>query len=277
MLLLASFCSSLVLPLGNPKVATRPVDPSRSAAYRPVAEVCAACLFTPETKEDRAVLTATLCRDLSDRYSSRNRAENTLIVAEDTGDGGIVGSVGIEVSRLTRSALNQEQASADEWIESAEMRPLLSNLAVLRDYRRQGIAKRLCRDAEAAAKSWGYTEMMLKVEKGNRKALNLYRSLGYRVVATDRNAEKPVVSAAGGLRYVKTVNIAMRKDLRFPPVDSVLSAAAVLGLLGAAAPRYDALLQFVSSCVQGRAPDAPLAQFVLELLQGVVSIVTQAV
>ena len=43
MLLLASFCSSLVLPLGNPKVATRPVDPSRSAAYRPVAEVCAAC------------------------------------------------------------------------------------------------------------------------------------------------------------------------------------------------------------------------------------------
>ena len=54
--------------------------------------------------------------------------DHELIVAEDTGDGGIVGSVGIEVSRLTRSALNQEQASADERIESAEMRPPLSNL-----------------------------------------------------------------------------------------------------------------------------------------------------
>ena len=38
------------------------------------------------------------------------------------------------------------------------------------DFRRRGIAKRLCRAAEASARGWGYSEVLLKVEAGNRKA-----------------------------------------------------------------------------------------------------------
>jgi len=265
--------TALVLPGSSPKVAVRPADTNaaRGAIFGPVAEVCADCLFDPKTSQDKALLTATLRRDLSDRFGSRNRADHILVVAEDTGSEAIVGSVGIEVSRLTSAALNEQQATSDDWYDTAQERPLLSNLAVSRDYRRRGIAKKLCRDAEAAVKSWGYDEVLLKVEKGNRKAFNLYKRLGYRVVATDPNAEKPIV-ATGGLKYVKTTNIAMRKDLRYPPLDTALSSAGTLVLAAALAPKYDALAQTVVSAFEGGAA-LPPAQLASELLQACWSVI----
>ena len=39
-------------------------------------------------------------------------------------------------------------------------RPFLSNLAVRRDCRRKGIAKRLCGVAERTARGWGYSEVL---------------------------------------------------------------------------------------------------------------------
>ena len=63
------------------------------------------------------------------------------------------------------------------------------------------------------------------MEKDNRKARRLYNKLGYRVVAVDKQAERPIASS-GGLKFVSTTQVVMRKDLRFPPVDTVVSACA---------------------------------------------------
>ena len=95
-------------------------------------------------------------------------------------------------------------------------------------FRRQGIAKRLCREAEAVARSWGYSEVLLRVEKDNAGARKLYRALGYRAVAEDREAERPEASS-GRLQFVPTTQTIMRKDLRFPPLDTLLGPLAVAG------------------------------------------------
>ena len=250
-------------------------DASRGAILRPVAAALASSLFDPKSNQDTALLSATISRDLAERFSSRNRAENALFVAE-TSDAEVAGSVGIEVSRLTKAGLNEQQAKLrrDEFMDVSQPRPLLSNLAVSRDYRRRGIGKRLCRDAELAARAWGFDEVYLKVEKGNRKAFNLYRGLGYRVVATDPDAEKPIV-VPGGIKYVKTTNVAMRKDLRFPPVDTALGYVAALGLAAAAAPKYEAIAQYVSSAVEaGSASEQPV-RLIAGLIQGVVQLILQ--
>ena len=65
----------------------------------------------------------------------------------------------------------------------------------------------------ADARRWGYDEMLLKVEAGNRPAENLYRALGYRVTAEDTLAERPEPGASR-VRWVRTSNIVLRKDLR---------------------------------------------------------------
>ena len=277
MLALTLATPSLVSLFASPRVTVvqADTDASRGAILRPVAAVCASCLFEPKSNQDTALLSATINRDLAERFSSRNRAANALFVAE-TPDADVAGSVGIEVSRLTKAGLNEQQASLrrDEFMDVSKPRPLLSNLAVSRDYRRRGIGKRLCRDAERAAKEWGFDEVYLKVEKGNRKAFNLYRGLGYRVVATDPNAEKPIV-APGGIKYVKTTNIAMRKDLRFPPVDTALGYVAALGLAVTAAPKYEAIAQYVASAIEAGSTSEQPVQLVAGLLQGGVEILFQ--
>merc|ERR1711871_1074542 len=65
-------------------------------------------------------------------------------------------------------------------------------------------------------------EVLLKVERDNARARRLYSKLGYRVVAIDKEAERPI-AGPGGLRFVTTTQVAMRKDLRYPPVDSVVT------------------------------------------------------
>ena len=211
------------------------VVPSSSAAiFRPVSTLLSRSLFEPETERDQKALAALLGRALVDHFSPRNREQNALAIAEDSASGEVVGSCGIELVQLSSSSGNsiRRMTSYDEG--KMALRPLLSNLAVAPEYRRKGIAKRLCREAEAEAKSWGCDEVWLKGDKSNRKAKSLYRSLGYRPVAEDDKAEMP--EAGGGrVRYVGTTNVAMRKDLRRPPTDTVVKAAVLVALLGVAA------------------------------------------
>ena len=154
-----------------------------------------------------------MASDITQRFSTRNRAENALIVAE-AADGSIAGAVGIEVQMLTKACL-EDGAQLD-------YRPLLSNLAVDPAFRRRGLGKQLCRAAEREARGWGYKEVVLKVEDTNKGARKLYHGLGYRQTGIDREAEKPVVGSSnafgggGALRFVQTTNIALRKDLLLP-------------------------------------------------------------
>lgn len=208
--------------------------PSSSAAiFKPVSVLLSRSLFEPETDRDAVALSGLLGRDLIDHFSTRNFQQNALAVAEEATTGELVGSCGIELVQLSSVSGNSERrmTAADEG--NMALRPLLSNLAVSSEFRRKGIAKRLCREAEAAARSWGCSEVWLKVDKENSKAMRLYRSLGYRPVAEDREAEVP--QAGGGrVRYRRTTNVAMRKDLRLPPSDTVFKAALLITMLGAA-------------------------------------------
>ena len=52
-------------------------------------------------------------------------------------------------------------------------------VAVLPEYRRQGIAKEFMRQIEVWAKDRGASAMMLEVEHTNEGAIELYKSLGY--------------------------------------------------------------------------------------------------
>ena len=52
-------------------------------------------------------------------------------------------------------------------------------VAVLPEYRRQGIAKEFLRQIEEWAQARGASAMMLEVEHTNESAIELYKSLGY--------------------------------------------------------------------------------------------------
>ena len=204
-----------------------------TARFRIASLLVADGILKAQGPSDLAILAAALQRDMQERFTQRNRNENALILAEND-EGDIVGVVGIDVQRLSYNALNEDRIGSSD--QRLSERPLLSSLSVSPKYRRRGIAKKLCREAERTAKQWGYNEVLLKVEADNSRARSLYRSLGYRVVDTDKQAERPVVK--GGLRFVKTTQVAMRKSLTFPPFDSVVSALAVAAAVAYASSTY---------------------------------------
>lgn len=180
--------------------------------------------FLPKeyTDVEQAVLASALRKNLVEKFTSRNRADSALLLAED-GAGEVVGACGIEVLALSASAL---EPGVEPFGALRSPTPLLSNLVVSRSARRRGIAKRLCRAAEEVARAeWGYDEVLIKVEQSNSRARSLYRGLGYRVVAVLRDSEKPK-AGPGGVTFVPTTLLAMRKDLRYPPADVVAAAVA---------------------------------------------------
>ena len=243
------------LTFTRPRVEIRQGDlTSDRSTLRSVAVLSAEGISNEDSEQ--FVLADALGRDLLSHFSPRNRQENSLItaLAEDDEDESIVGVCGIEVVRLTPSALDAQRASESD-IFTLEERPLLTNLAVNKAYRRQGIAKRLCKEAETLARSWGYSEVLLKVEKDNSKARKLYRGLGYRDVAVDREAERPDASS-GRLKFVQTTQIAMRKDLRYPPLDTVAGAVALLVALAELYPSWAPLAaEVVADVAAGRAEE----------------------
>ena len=199
------------------------IQPADESSFRKVSLLTAAGICKPEDDAQLIIIAAALQRDLQNRFTRRNRAAHDFFLAKDDDSGEIVGCVGIDVQRLSSTALGEPRIGPSD--TRLDERPLLSSLAVSPEYRKKGIAMRLCRAAEDAARGWGFSEVLLKVESDNGKALNLYRRVGYRKVAVDKEAERPV-AGSGGLKFVRTTQVAMRKDLRFPPVDTVATALA---------------------------------------------------
>ncbi len=62
------------------------------------------------------------------------------------------------------------------------IQPYVSNLAVLPQWRRRGIAQKLLQGAEAVALTWGYQALHLHVLESNPAARRLYDKLDYRVL-----------------------------------------------------------------------------------------------
>jgi ribosomal protein S18 acetylase RimI-like enzyme len=61
----------------------------------------------------------------------------------------------------------------------------ISNLAVSRDFRRQGVAQELLKNCEQLTKSWGYSEIHLHVMGNNDRGRSLYQKLGYELVSSE--------------------------------------------------------------------------------------------
>ena len=68
---------------------------------------------------------------------------------------------------------------------------VMANVAVHPDYRRRGIAREMVRASDELAKVAGAGSIYLQVERHNRAALGLYRSMGYTAIATRTTWRRP--------------------------------------------------------------------------------------
>ena len=72
----------------------------------------------------------------------------------------------------------------------------------------------------------------------------------------DKDAEKPEASP-GGVKFVQTVQIALRKSLRYPPLDTlVVSAAGLVAAAAIYATNADLLQQAAGLLVDGEVAEA---------------------
>ena len=229
----------------------------------PVAELCAEAICDASERTEKAILSSALERDLRQRLLGKR--SSALWIAQDA-DNNVVGSCAVEVGNLSPDALDEQRLSRQGSLATnMAARPLLSSLAVDPKFRRRGLAKKLCREAEDLAKDWGYDEVLLKVERDNGKARGLYNKIGYRAVAIDKDAERPV-AGPGGVKYVPTVQVAMRKSLRYPPVDTVVSAVGLLAAASYSYMQHSSELAEAAGLVKSGQLE-PAAQLLLQLVQ----------
>jgi GNAT superfamily N-acetyltransferase len=217
----------------------------------PAATLCATSILAAKEPTEMAILSSALSRDLSTRLSGRA----ALVTLEDDEDG-LIGCAAVEIGMLSPAALDMQRLGRGADLDyDVRSRPLLSSLAVSPQYRRRGLGKKLCREVESWARSEGFDEVLLKVEQDNGRARKLYRSVGYRVVSVDREAERPE-AGRNGLIFVKTTQVAMRKDLKNPPLDTVVSTAALVAAAAYVSVSFPEQLAEAASLVQaGRLAD----------------------
>lgn len=80
----------------------------------------------------------------------------------------------------------------------------ITNVAIAKEYRRQGIGVRLVRGLMQYAANLGVQYMMLEVRKGNQAAQALYESLGFQIIGVRRkyyenNGEDALIMACDTL------------------------------------------------------------------------------
>ena len=145
--------------------------------------------------------------EFNKRYGSSRRVSEMLIMRSNKNDNEIIACAGVEVDRIpTNGSLKSPTGTISA--------PLMSNLAVSRNYRRRGLAEQMVRAVELRIrKEWGYEECFLYVEERNRAAVQLYQKLGYRKVWRDSDASTLLPTLSGDLRSAKTVIICMKKKL----------------------------------------------------------------
>ena len=117
----------------------------------------------------------------------------------------MAGCAGIEVSGIPKKSLKSQIATTA---------PLMSNLAVGREFRRKGIAEKLVTEVERIVQyEWGYNDCYLYVEERNRAAVKLYQKLGYKKQWVDKDATTLLPSTNGQLQNSPTNIVCMRKRL----------------------------------------------------------------
>lgn len=156
--------------------------------------------------------------DLNKRYINQRRYPTTLLIAENK-DKIITGVVGFDCKLYSSSKFNdyilKDIPNREINLKSDEsIVVVLSNLVIKQENRKQGIAKQLILYGFDLIKNeWKYDYIFLQVEENNRKAIKLYKKLGFIEIAKDPNA----TCVAFGKSRLKTqpcVNVILKKDLK---------------------------------------------------------------
>jgi ribosomal protein S18 acetylase RimI-like enzyme len=156
------------------------------------------------TPMQRQSLSTTQFKEFRGRYAGVSRGQSELLICQ-LPSGEVVGCAGVEAIRIPQGTLRATPGARS---------PLMSNLAVSREYRRKGIAEKLVKEAERVARyEWGYDDIFLYVEERNVAAVKLYRKLGYRKVWVDNEAQTFLPTTNGKLKNVATKIVCMKKRL----------------------------------------------------------------
>jgi RimJ/RimL family protein N-acetyltransferase len=162
------------------------------------------------TKQQQQVLNQSQLAEFTKRYggsntNNKNRRQSELLVCKNP-MGEIIACAGVEVYKIPNGYLKGPILTKA---------PLMSNLAVSRNYRRRGLAEELVKAVEELVlEQWGYDECYLYVEQRNRGAVKLYQKLGYRQIWADADAMTLLPSERGDLQNCPTVILCMRKKLK---------------------------------------------------------------
>lgn len=141
--------------------------------------------------------------EFNQRYGRRRETAELMVLRNSKDE--IIACAGVEVDRIPLGSLSGPP-SCDA--------PVMSNLAVSRNYRRRGLAEQMVQAVESMVrKEWGYTECYLYVEEVNRGAVRLYEKLGYRKIWRDSTATSILPTKAGELDTASTVIVCMTKNL----------------------------------------------------------------
>jgi ribosomal protein S18 acetylase RimI-like enzyme len=171
---------------------------------------------TELSDKQRRSLSTTQFGEFRSRYAGRTRpgqAELVICQLPDTGE--ITGCAGIEVSPIP---YNNDLKSTKTYDG-----PLMSNLAVSKQFRRKGIAEKLVKEVERIVRiEWGYDDCYLYVEERNKAGVKLYQKLGYKKMWIDKDATTLLPSTNGKLENSSTNIVCMRKRLNLGLLGRIL-------------------------------------------------------
>jgi ribosomal protein S18 acetylase RimI-like enzyme len=119
------------------------------------------------------------------------------------GEVAIVGTVEISARPLT------------SWSLMGQAVPYVSNLAVAKTFRRQGIGQHLLLACEQIVQTWGFSEIYLHVKPENRSARRLYQRVGYRPYSADLPFWLKLLGQPQELLLHKTLKQGKGEDLKF--------------------------------------------------------------
>lgn len=94
------------------------------------------------------------------------------LVAEEYSTGKLIGCVTISMRQV-------ESLLPPPFPSNAPRRLYLSNMAVVQEFRRQGVARTLLQESERLARRWNAEDLWLHVEEGNHVAEELYVACGF--------------------------------------------------------------------------------------------------
>jgi ribosomal protein S18 acetylase RimI-like enzyme len=115
------------------------------------------------------VLKLGIYQDLKMRCLARSPRYACLVGMLSSKQGEIAGTIEVSARPLTT------------WPLMGDAVPYISNLAVAKSLRRQGLGQQLLAACEPIVHCWGFSELYLHVKGENRAARGLYSGMGYRL------------------------------------------------------------------------------------------------